>query len=118
MIEVKMRDQDMAVAVLNGLKQKYPGLKGDTTGSHADIFPDKKTGLYTLSFTDSMNKRYKATMDQFRKYGKKNPIIRRGLGKEQVLVGYEDKIAAIEALRDNIDSAEFPKLHIAPASRG
>jgi len=118
MIEVKMRDQDMAMAVLNGLKQKYPGLTGDTSGSHVDIFPDKKTGLYTLCFTDSMKKRYKATMDRFHKYGKKSPIIKKGLGKEQVLVGYEDKNAAIEALRDNIDSAEFPKLHIPPASRG
>ena len=115
-IEVKMKHQDLAMAVLNGLKQKYPGLEGDTSGSYADIFPDKKTGLYTLCFTDSMNKRYKATMDEFQKYSKKLPIISKGLGKEEVLVGFEVKNDAIEAFRNNFGSVEFPKLHIAPAS--
>jgi len=116
-IEVKMKDQDMAVAVLNGIKQTYPGLEGDTTGSQADIIPNKNTGLYTLCFTDTMKKRYKATMEKFQMYSKQRPIISKGLGKEQVLVGYVEKNAAIEALRDNICSAEFPKLHVAPVSR-
>ena len=118
-IEVKMKDQDRAVAILNGIKQKYPGLEGDTTGSQADIIPNKNTGLYTLCFTATMKKRYKATMEKFQMYSKQRPIISKGLGlgKEQVLVGYEEMNAAIEALRDNICSAEFPKLHVAPDSR-
>ena len=80
MIEVKMKDKDMTMAVLTGLKHKYPGLEGDTTGSHADIVADKETGLYTLCFTDTHRKRYKATMVKFREYSKQLPVISRGLG--------------------------------------
>jgi len=116
-IEVKMRESGMAVAVLNGLKQKYPGLEGDTGECHTDIVPDEKTGLYTLCFTDSRMKKYKATVDKFKMYSKHQPVISKGHGKDQVVVGFVDKNAAVEALRDNIDSFEFPKLHISPASR-
>jgi len=116
-IEVKMKNKEMAAAALKGLKQKYPQLEGDTSGSHADLVPDKVSGLYTLCFTDSNKKKFKATLDMFKKYSKQLPIISRGLGKEQVLVGFEDKYAAVEAFRDNLDSAEFPQLHIAPTSR-
>jgi len=116
-IEVKMKNKEMAMAALKGLKQKYPHLEGDTSGSHADLVPDKVSGLYTLCFTDSNKKKFKATLDMFKKYSKQLPIISRGLGKEQVLVGFEDKDAAVEAFRDNLDSTEFPQLHIAPTSR-
>ena len=88
LIEVKLRDKEMAMAVLTGLKHKYSGLEGDTTGSHADILPDKETGMYTLSFTDIKKKRYKGTMEKFREYSKQLPFISRGLGAEQVFVGF------------------------------
>ena len=54
--------------------------------------------------------------EEFQKYSKKLPIICKGFGKEEVLVGFEDKNDAIEAFRNNFDSVEFPKIHIAPAS--
>jgi len=116
-IEVKLRTKDMAMAVLGGLRHKYPGMEGDTTGSHADILPDKKTGLFTLCFTDTHKKRYKATLDMFKKYSKQPPVISRGLGLEQVLVGFHHKEEAVEAFRENLDSEEFPELHVAPVSR-
>ena len=62
-------------------------------------------------------KKYKATVDKFKMYSKHQPVISKGHGKDQVVVGFVDKNAAVEALRDNIDSFEFPKLHISPASR-
>merc|ERR1719186_258391 len=76
MIEVKLEDKDMAI--LNGLKHKYPGLEGDILGTHADIMPSKETGLYTLCFTDTKRKRYNATMDKFKMYSKKMPVICKG----------------------------------------
>jgi len=116
-IEVKMRERGMALAALHGLKQKYPGLEGETGEFYTDIVPDKKTGLYTLCFTDSRLMKYKATFDKFKMYSKQPPLISKGIGKEQVLVGFVDKNSAVEALRDNIDSFEFPNLRIAPDSR-
>jgi len=120
LIEVKLRDKDMAMAVMTGLKHKYPGLEGDSTGSHADILPDEETGLYTLCFTDTKRKRYKGTMEKFRGYSKSKqlPVISRGLGAEQVLVGFHVKEEAVQAFRENLDSEEFPELNVAPASRG
>jgi len=111
-------DKDMAMAVLLGLKYKYPGLEGDMTGAHSDILPDKETGLYTLCFTDIKMKRYKATMQQFKVYSKQLPIISRGLGADQVLVGFQVKGEALEALRANLDNEEFPELQVASGSRG
>ena len=116
-VEVKWKDKDMAEAVLQGLKQKYPGLQGDTSGVHVDIVPDSKTGLFTLCFTDSKKKKFKATLDKFKTYSLQPPVITRGLGADQVLVGYQTKEEALEALKSNIDSVEFPKLHVAAGSR-
>ena len=115
---MKLRYKDIAMAVLNGLKYKYPGLEGDTSGTHADILPDKETGLYTLCFTDTMKKRYKGAMDKFREYSEQLPVISRGLGAEQVLVGFHAKEEVGKNFREHLDNEEFPKLHIAPASRG
>ena len=117
-LEVKFRDQDMAMAVLQGLNHKYPGLEGDETGKHADIVKDVETGLFTLCFTDSKRKRFKATMEKFRVYSKQSPVISRGLGAEQVLVAFHIKEEAVQALKENFDSEEFPELHVAPVSRG
>eukprot|EP00092_Neocalanus_flemingeri_P015933 GFUD01017250.1.p1 GENE.GFUD01017250.1~~GFUD01017250.1.p1 ORF type:complete len:1654 (+),score=467.45 GFUD01017250.1:121-5082(+) len=116
-LEVKLRDKDMTIAVLNGLRKKYPGLEGDSSSNHADIFPDKETGLYTLCFTDTNRKRYKATMEKFKMYSKQLPIISRGLGEEQVLVAFHAKEEAVKALRQNLDNDEFPELHVASVSR-
>lgn len=116
-LEVKMVDKNLAMAVLNGLRHKYPGLEGDTTGSHADIVPAKETGLYTLCFTDNNRKRYKATMDHFKQYSKQKPVISRGLGAEQVLVGFNVKEEAVEAFRVNMNNEDFPELHVAAVSR-
>eukprot|EP00092_Neocalanus_flemingeri_P024750 GFUD01026839.1.p1 GENE.GFUD01026839.1~~GFUD01026839.1.p1 ORF type:complete len:459 (+),score=149.93 GFUD01026839.1:197-1378(+) len=117
MLEVKLRDMDMAVAVLNGLKHKYPGLEGDMTGVHSDILPDKETGLFTLCFADIKRKRYKATMEKFKLYSKQLPLISRGLGADQVLVAFHVKEEAVMALRDNLENEEFPELHVASVSR-
>merc|ERR1719186_1124657 len=118
MLEVKLSDKDMATAVLLGLKHKYPGLEGDMTGAHFVMFPDKVTGLYTLCFTDTKMKRYKATIEQFKHYSKQLPIISRGLGVNQVMVGFHAKGEAVEALRANLDNEEFPELQVASGSRG
>ena len=75
-------------------------------------------GLYTLCFTDTKKMGFKATMERFKSYSTQAPVICRGLGKEQVLVGFPDKCAAVDAFSDNIDSEDFPKLHITPSSRG
>eukprot|EP00092_Neocalanus_flemingeri_P097510 GFUD01124274.1.p1 GENE.GFUD01124274.1~~GFUD01124274.1.p1 ORF type:complete len:456 (+),score=149.98 GFUD01124274.1:197-1369(+) len=117
MLEVKLRDLDMAMAVLIGLKHKYPGLEGDTTGIHSDILPDKETGLFTLCFTDIKGKRYKATMEKFKIYSKQLPLISRGLGADQVLVAFHAKEEAVTALRADLENEEFPELHVAPVSR-
>eukprot|EP00092_Neocalanus_flemingeri_P012935 GFUD01013934.1.p1 GENE.GFUD01013934.1~~GFUD01013934.1.p1 ORF type:complete len:748 (-),score=207.67 GFUD01013934.1:40-2010(-) len=117
MLEVKLRDKEITMAVLNGLKQKYKGLEGDFTGIHADILPDKETGMYVLCFTDTHRKRYKATMEKFKMYSKQLPIISRGLGAEQVLVAFHAKEEAVKALRQNLDNVEFPELHVASVSR-
>jgi hypothetical protein len=118
LLEVRFRDQDMAVAVLQGLKHKYAGLEGDETGKHADIVEDKETGLFTLCFTDSKRKRYKATMEKFKIYSMLSPVISRGLGADQVLVAFHMKEEAVQALKENFDNEEFPELHVAPVSRG
>merc|ERR1719318_12050 len=103
-LEVKFRDQDMALAVLQGLKHKYPGLEGDERGKHGDMFKDKETGLFTLCFTDSKRKRYKATMEKFRVYSQLPPVISRGVGAERVLVAFHTKEEAVLALKDNVGS--------------
>jgi hypothetical protein len=36
------------MAVLRGLKHKYPWLEGDETGKYADIVKARETGLFTL----------------------------------------------------------------------
>ena len=108
----------MAVAVLQGLKNKYVGLEGDKKGKLADIVKDKHTGLFTLCFTDSKRKRFKATMEKFKVYSKQLLIISRGLGADQVLVAFHETEEAVEALRENFDKEEFPELHVAPVSRG
>eukprot|EP00092_Neocalanus_flemingeri_P019000 GFUD01020585.1.p1 GENE.GFUD01020585.1~~GFUD01020585.1.p1 ORF type:complete len:459 (+),score=139.75 GFUD01020585.1:203-1378(+) len=117
LLEVKLRDKDMAMAVLNGLKHKYPGLEGDKTGIHSDILPDKKTGLFTLCFTDLKRKRYRATIENFKIYSKHLPLISRGLGADQVLVAFHAKEEAVTALRADLENEEFPELHVAPVSR-
>ena len=99
--KVKLSDRDLAMAVLTGLEHRYLGMEGDTTGTFADILPDKETGLYTLSSTYTKKKRYKGTMEKFREYSKQLPFISRGLVAEQVLVGFHAKEEAVQAFREN-----------------
>ena len=56
-------------------------------------------------------------MERFKVYSKQLPVISRGVGKEQVLVGFHDKNDAVKAFSENLDSEVFPNLHIAPGSR-
>jgi len=118
LLEVRFKDGNMAMAVLQGLKHKYVGLAGDEEGKHADIVKDKETGLFTLCFTDSKRKRFKATMEKFKIYSKMSPVISRGLGADQVLVAFHTKEEAVLALKENFDNEEFPELHVATVSRG
>jgi len=116
-IEVKFKDESIAMAVLQGLQHKYPGFVGDDEGKFKDLVKDTQTGLFTLCFTDSKRKRFKATMEKFSTYDKELPVISRGLGNEQVLVGFHGKEGAVLALRENIECEDFPGLHVAPDSR-
>ena len=47
-LEVRFRDQDMGVAVLQKLKHKYAGLEGDEKEKHADIVKDEVTGINNI----------------------------------------------------------------------
>ena len=83
-----------------------------------NIVKDRKTGLYALCFTDTMKKKFKATMEKFAHYSKLcPPVISRGVREDQVLVGFHDKEDAIEALKENIENDEFPGLHVANVCR-
>ena len=57
--------------------------------------------MYTLCFTGSKRKRYKATVEKFKEYSKQLPVISRGLGAELVLVGFHEKEESVEAFRKN-----------------
>ena len=50
-------------------------------------------------------------------YSNQLPVISRGLGAEQVIVGFHAKKEAVEAFRENMDSEEFLELHVASVSR-
>ena len=56
-------------------------------------------------------------MEHFTQYCEdgERPRIVRGLGKDEVLVCYTDKEAAVNALVDNLDSEEFPGVNTVPA---
>jgi len=116
-IEVKFREEASARTVLHGLENKYSGIVGDVGGMFKNIVKDDQTGLYTLCFNDIHRKRFKATMDKFSVYSQVPPVISRGGGSDQVLVGFQGREEAIEALRENIECEEFPGLHVAPVSR-
>ena len=48
LLEVRFRDEDMTVDLLQRLKRKYAGLESDKTGKQADIKENKESGLFTL----------------------------------------------------------------------
>ena len=56
-------------------------------------------------------------MEHFAQYCKdgERPRIVRGLSKDEVLVCYTDKEAAVNALVENLDSEEFPGVRTVPA---
>jgi len=117
-LEVKMKDEEVALAAFQGLNHKYPGLEVDSTGAHVDIIPDKDTGLYTLMFKDKLGKKYVGTLAVFKNYcSGQGPAIKKGDGAQEVLVAYKVKEDAVKALKENLDNPEFPDLHVAPSSR-
>ena len=112
-VEFKFVDKSIAVAILNGLKQKYPGVLGISSGTFQDFIPDKDTGLYTLSFEDLKKMRYKATLIHFSKYCNEIPVISKGVEDDVIQLGFLLKKEAIDALVNNVDNTDFPKLKIA-----
>jgi len=117
-LEVKMKDEEVALAAFQGLNHKYPDLEVDCTGAHVDIIPDKDTGLYTLMFNDKLGKKYVGTLAVFKKYSSgQGPAIKKGDGAQEVLVAYKVKEDAVRALKENLDNPDFPDLHVAPSSR-
>ena len=116
-VEIKFREEEAARTVLHGLEHKYSGIVGDHAGMFKNIVEDEQTGLYTLCFNDVNRKRFKATMDKFSVYSQVPPVISRGGGSDQVLVGFQEREEAVEALQKNIECEEFPGLHVATVSR-
>jgi hypothetical protein len=78
---------------------------------------DPSTGLFILSFTDMKQKRYKATMSHFLQYcrGGETLHLGRGAGRQEVLVSYTAREAAVRALEENRGSQEFPGIRVVEA---
>ena len=117
-VEFKFVDKSIAVAILNGLKQKYPDVVGITSRTFEDFIPDKVTGLYTISFKDFKKVRYKATLSHFSKYCNELPVISKGVEDDIIQIGFSSKKEAIDALMNNFDNSDFPNLKIASQSIG
>jgi len=119
-LEVKMKEEAVAIATYRGLRLKYPGMDVDKTGAHVDIIADKETGMFMLVFVDRKHKKYAGTIAQFKKYcmvAKNGPFIVKGQEVDEVLVGFKVKEEAIQALKENLDNEDFPELCVAPSSR-
>ena len=137
-LEVKMKEEAVAIATYQGLRFKYPGMDVDKTGNlshaetycsllsqlflgaHVDIIADKETGMFMLVFVDRKHKKYAGTIAQFKKYcmeAKNGPFIAKGQEVDEVLVGFKVKEEAIQALKENLDNEDFPELCVAPSSR-
>ena len=80
---------------------------------------DPSTGLYTLTFTDSKLMRYTATRQHFLQFCKEGeqPVLSRGLGKQEVLVSFASKEAAVKAVEATLQNDNFPGLAVIPACR-
>ena len=80
---------------------------------------DPSTGLYTLTFTDSKMMRYTATRQHFLQFCKEGeqPVLSRGTGKQEVLVSFASKEAAVKAVESTLEVENFPGLAAASACR-
>ena len=83
------------------------------------IVADPSTGLYTLTFTDSKLMRYKATRQHFLQFSKegKEPVLSRGIGKQEVLVSFASKEAAVKAVEGTLQDENFLALAVISACR-
>jgi hypothetical protein len=78
---------------------------------------DPGSGLFTLQFTDSLQKRYRATREHFEQFcgAGEELVVARGSGRQEVLVSFPSAGAAGRALRGA--GGGFPGLGVAPACR-
>ena len=83
------------------------------------IVADPSTGLYTLTFTDSKLMRYTATRQHFLQFCKEgeHPVLSRGIGKQEVLVSFASKEAAVKAVEGTLQDINFPGLAVVFACR-
>ena len=80
---------------------------------------DPSTGLYTLTFTDSKLMRYTATRQHFLQFCKEGeePVLSRGIGKQEVLVSFARKEAAVRAVESTLRDENFSGLAVVTACR-
>ena len=84
-----------------------------------ELAADPATGLYTLTFTDTQQQRYRATKLHFAQFCEVSEelVVGRGTGPQQVLVSFASRAAAARALHGTGSSLAFPGLEVAPACR-
>ena len=129
-LEVAVADTELGLAAMAGLKHKYsievkPEVsRGVLTAdlhalSQVSLCPDPASGLFTLTFRDRLAKRYKATMEHFSQYCGQGEhlLLGRGAARQEVLVSFPTREAAVRALRDTEGGQEFPELQVTEACR-
>ena len=129
-LEVAVADTELGLAAMAGLKHKYsievkPEVsRGVLTAdlhalSQVSLCPDPASGLFTLTFRDRLAKRYKATMEHFSQYCGQGEhlLLGRGAARQEVLVSFPTREAAVRALRDTEGGQEFPELQVTQACR-
>ena len=127
-LQVVVGDKQLGIAAMEGLKHKYSitqqvlnlFLYYLTTGIfQVPIVADPSTGLYTLTFTDSKLMRYTATRQHFLKFCKvgEQLVLSRGTGKQEVLVSFESREAAVEAMESTLGDENFPGVAVVSACR-
>ena len=127
-LQVVVGDKQLGIAAMEGLKHKYSitqqvlnlFLHYFTTGIfQVPIVADPSTGLYTLTFTDSKLMRYTATRQHFLKFCKvgEQLVLSRGTGKQEVLVSFESREAAVEAMESTLGDENFPGVAVVSACR-
>ena len=83
-----------------------------------DICANPETGLFTISFTDVNKKHYKATMKHFQKFcGGEQLVLGRGAGRQEVLVSFFSREAALKALYGGGEEEGFLGLEVVKACR-
>jgi len=112
-LQVDVEDRQLGIAAMEGLKHKY------VITQQVPIVADPSTGLYTLTFTDSKLLRYTATRQHFLQFCKdgEEPVLSRGIGKQEVLVSFASKEAAVKAVEGTLQDENFPALAVISACR-